>query len=739
MTVSAIFFAGCEKRIFTAVPEPDRLRIFVSPTGSDGNDGTFEAPFASLERARDEVRQKKNEGLMPPGGAVVQLQDGIYLRTKSFQLDQRDGGSVEAPIIYQASEGGHVRIRGGVRFRLSQCLPVSDPEIVGRIPEEVRNSVRQIDLATLGASLFDPPPLFGHGMGMIEKATAYRSGPNASELFFDDEPMTLARWPNEGYGTIQAVVEKGDVIRGWMNDAKGVQAMEHAYVPPEKRNNPPKGFAFAVETDRLAHWKTAQDMMMLGYWYYNWSDQSVQCASIDPESGVIRSVQPSAYGIKSGQRFYVYNLLEELDRPGEWYLDRSTGMLYLYPPAQDLEAPIEFSVLKEPMVLTEGTSHVRFEGLDFGVARGSAFRIKNGSGVEISGCEIGNTGGSGVSIEGGRDHAVRNSRIFNTGAGGVSVTGGTVATLAPGGHVVENNLIYNFARIEKTYRPAVSLSGVGLRVAHNEIHHAPHSAIIFGGNNHVIEYNHIYDVCRESDDAAAIYAGRSWTARGTVIRNNLIRDVSGFKNGTHRVSGVYLDDGLSGTTVSDNIFLNVAQGLFFNGGRDNKAENNLFMNNANMMRGTDMSKAFTTWAAMSWKTLNGGLSQSYLKSEIWKNSYPTLSVLLEDEPQFPKNNIVRNNLCYQTPLLTGNVGSNFARSGVVDGNQKGIEEKFIQFGVVENNLEIEAMPGEYEPSEKRFRFIESSGVFRVMPGLKEIPVERIGREVAIQPVSKPAQ
>lgn len=720
--------SSCDKPKPETTQEPDCLRIFVSPAGSDANDGSAAAPFASLERARDAVRRKKDEGLIPSGGVVIQLQGGTYPRTESFRLDEQDGGSEESPVVYRAAEGEEVRICGGIRFRLSQGLPVSDPNVLARIPQETRERVRRIDLKVLGVSQFDPPPLFGHGMGMLEKATTWRGGAKASELFFNEEPMTSARWPNEGYATVQTVVENGDVIRAWMSDAKGAQAMDHAYVPPEKRNDPPKGFAFVMEKDRLARWKTAPDMMLLGYWYYNWSDQNVQVASVDQEEGLIRSLQPSAYGIRGGQRFYAYNLLEELDSPGEWYLDRGTGMLYFFPPTEDEDARIEFSVLKGPMVLMEDVSYLRFEGMDFGVTRGTALRVKGGAGVEISGCVIGNTGGIGIVIEGGRNHAVRNSRIFNTGAGGVTLTGGDIATLTPGRHVVENNLIRDFARLEKTYRPAVRLNGVGLRVAHNEIHHAPHSALIFSGNNHVIEYNHIYDVCRESDDAAAIYAGRSWTARGTAIRFNLIRDLSGFRHGTHRVSGVYLDDGLSGTTVSGNIFINVAQGLFFNGGRDNLADNNLFIDNENMMRATDMSKAFTTWAAMSWKTLKAGLGEAYLESGVWKTAYPALASLHSDEPQLPKNNLIENNLRYGTPLVTGNAGPNFAKSGVVDGNQKGIEESVIRFGVVRNNPEIKKKPGSYDERSGRFQFDPQSDVFSILPGFKRIPVENIGRE-----------
>ena len=44
------------------------------------------------------------------------------------------------------------------------------------------------------------------------------------------------------------------------------------------------------------------------------------------------------------------------------------------------------------------------------------------------------------------------------------------------------------------------------------------------GNNHVIEHNHIYNVCTETQDAGVIYNGKDWTSRGTIIRNNLIEN-----------------------------------------------------------------------------------------------------------------------------------------------------------------------------------------------------------------------
>ena len=128
----------------------------------------------------------------------------------------------------------------------------------------------------------------------------------------------------------------------------------------------------------------------------------------------------------------------------------------------------------------------------------------------------------------------------------IALSGGDRITLAPAGLAAENNHIHHYSRWNRICRPAVSLDGVGNRVAHNLIDNAPHQAISFGGNDHLIELNEIHSVCYESNDAGAIYSGRNWTMRGTVIRHNYFHHINGFEG--RGCVGVYLDD--SGISLS---------------------------------------------------------------------------------------------------------------------------------------------------------------------------------------------
>ena len=180
-------------------------------------------------------------------------------------------------------------------------------------------------------------------------------------------------------------------------------------------------------------------------------------------------------------------------------------------------------------------------------------------------CTLRNLGSWGVIIEGGSKNGVVGCDIYQVGDGGIGLNGYSIyqlgnsgmgrKTLTPAGHFADNNHIHDFSRWNHMYQPAISIGGVGNRATHNLIHNAPHMAIEFSGNDHLIEFNEIHDVCRESIDAGAIYAGGDWTMRGTLIRNNYLHHIIGFEG--RGCVGIYLDDLFCGTTIFGNVFYQV--------------------------------------------------------------------------------------------------------------------------------------------------------------------------------------
>ena len=179
-----------------------------------------------------------------------------------------------------------------------------------------------------------------------------QAGGGGLELFFNDRPMTLARWPNEGFVKITGLVGGRPVnVRGTKGDRIG---------------------KFMYAGERPKRWADEKDVWVHGYWFWDWSDQRHKVESIDTAKRIIAVKPPyHGYGYRVGQWFYAFNILAELDRPGEWYLDREAGTLYFWPPSDLAKGRAVVSVAGE-LVTMRGTSHVTLRGLTFEAARGTA-------------------------------------------------------------------------------------------------------------------------------------------------------------------------------------------------------------------------------------------------------------------------------------------------------------------------------------------------------------------------------
>ena len=198
--------------------------------------------------------------------------------------------------------------------------------------------------------------------------------------------------------------------------------------------------------------------------------------------------------------------------------------------------------------------------------------------------------------------------------------------------------------------PGINLAGVGNRAAHNLIHNLPHSAIWFGGNDMVIEFNEIHSVCYEANDAGAIYTGRNWTCRGNVIRNNFFHHVHGL--GGRFVMGVYLDDMFSSADVNDNLFYRVLNAVVIGGGRDNSVTNNIFIDSGAAV--TVDARALQNWAdyhADGWlqeQREKGSISGIAFDQPPYSERYPRLARILEGTPKAPEGNLIARNISFNS-------------------------------------------------------------------------------------------
>ncbi|MCP4639336.1 MAG: hypothetical protein GY851_02830, partial [bacterium] len=211
----------------------------------------------------------------------------------------------------------------------------------------------------------------------------------------------------------------------------------------------------------------------------------------------------------------------------------------------------------------------------------------------------------------------------------------------------ENNHIHDYGQWFRMYQSAISLSGVGNRASHNLIHDAPHMAIGFGGNDHVIEFNEIHNVCMESNDAGAMYTGRNWTMRGHVIRHNYLHHITGFEG--RGCVGVYLDDMFASADIVGNVFFKVTRAAFIGGGRDCSVENNIFVHCNPSLHVDARALGWAHGHADGWieeAGEKGTLTGIAYNKPPYSERYPELVTILEDEPKAPKGNVIARNISW---------------------------------------------------------------------------------------------
>ncbi len=636
---------------------------FAEPN-AEKNDG----PLKTLEGARNKIRSLNKAGKMPKGGVTVELRGGTYELKETFTLNKEDSdsGSEDAPIVYRARNCEKVRVVGGKEVKGFQ--PVTDRKILALLTPESRKNVLQANLWK--QKIID----FGnitHDQGGLE-------------LFFQGKPMMLARWPNERFVHI-------------------------ADVPKNEQGK------FIYEGDRPKRWMKEveeREVWVHGYWFYDWSEERHKVKSIDPRQRIISlekkvsSEHPyHRYGYRKGQWYYAFNILAELDNPGEWYLDRNTGILYFWPPGPIVEGHPTVSVV-DTLIKMKNVSHVSFKGITFEMARGDGINITGGTHNSIVGCTLRNLGTWGVRIRGGMHNSVIDCDVYEVGKGGIELVGGNRLKLQPAGHYAENNHIHHYGRWRPMLLPAIWMEGVGHRARHNLIHNAPHMAIYFMGNEHLIEFNEIHSVCYQSNDAGAIYAGgNDWTMRGTVIRHNYLHHISGFQRKGCR--GVYIDDMICGTTIYGNVFYQVMNwAVFIGGGRDCIVENNIFVDCPWALhidaRGIGWDKE--TIGAMTKK-----LQKMPYQKSPWTEHYPKLVNILEDKPVEPKGNIFARNIFHQCVVWGQEVTA--------------IARDYVTF---EDNLTNQD-PHFVRCPPKSFQLRNDSPAYTL--GFKPIPIEKIGQGV----------
>lgn len=620
-----------------------QTEVVVSPKGEDSNPGTEGRPMKSLAASVVRARAIRAHRIV--------VLDGEYHLTQSLELGKEDSG-----LVIEAKKRSRPLLTGCVTIQLSDCKPCKDTKVLNRIIDpSARGKVLQIDLDKYVPGKLSPARPCGF-------TTPVSIASN--ELFADGEPMTVSRWPNRGFAKITKVNEAGN----GEND----------------HDSPPRKPRFIADSDRPKQWSKASDVWLYGYWKFDWADESILMDSVNAETGEITLTKPHSYGVEKGAEFFAENLLEELDQPGEYFLDRENKTIDLILNGEPKK--LRFSTLENPLINVHGATNISIKNMDFAYSRGDGIAIHDSTNVRVQGCQLYNLGERGASIEGGQECGLEGCNVWNTGEGGITLSGGDRKTLQPAKHYAINCDIHHYQRRTQTYRPAVLIAGVGNVVRHCAMHDAPHSAIIYTGNDHLIELNAFYRNLSKTGDGGVVYTGRDWTARGTEIRLNHFYDNVGMSKWE---PAIYFDDLASGLKATGNLIERCHWGFLVGGGRDNVMADNVIVD---CKLGFDCDARGLGWAAKSEPTMMERLKAVPYQDEIWRSKYPALVSILDNGPMAPMGNVMQNNFLVRSGKLLDRT-----------------EEAYKKTTLYSRNVES-----------------DEKGSWKDLPGVPRLPVDQMG-------------
>ncbi|MCP1550530.1 MULTISPECIES: right-handed parallel beta-helix repeat-containing protein [Methylorubrum] len=575
------------------------LVLQVAPTGDVSarrNDRFADLPMAL---ARVAALRRQGEGR----AIVVALEPGTHRISAPVRIGPDHAGTAGAPLILRGAADGSSRLVGSIALAPAS-LP---PRLRARLPAAARDAVRAYRLPEA-----------------LRREPAYRAPrrlrethPRVTEIFDAGGALRPAQWPNPGPNpgpgstwTTVAAAEAG-------------------------------GLDFTLKgAPGLPDLSLERDLWAEGFWRWDWLLETLHVAAVDQRRRRLELDAPPYEGIREGARMRLVHALGALDEPGEWWRDGESGLLLAWPApgAADLEVG-----LAETLIRAEGARHLRIERLRLERARGDLIVVQGGEDIEIRASELAWAAGRAVVFEGVTGGGVSGSTVRDIGASAVRLVGGDRATLRRGGLFVRDTRFTRFSRLSQTQSSAIELDGVGAEASGNLITDAIGYAIYLRGNDHVFRGNEVARLIHGLSDTGAIYAGRDFTARGSIIEDNYVHDIRTVPG--MEVKGVYLDDMASGFTIRRNLFVDVDQPVFIGGGSDNTITRNVFVASSPMVA---LDARGLTWMKPSLNEADSEFRAAFaampLDAPPWRMRYPKLAEALTDELGVARNNQIVDNV-----------------------------------------------------------------------------------------------
>ena len=690
----------------------------MSTDGDDAYDGTIDYPVKTIERARDIIRNARITGKCNDVPVSIILREGTYTVNSTINLTGADSGDDLFPLTIKAYENENVIISGGTDISASALVSADDNIKSKIIDESARNNIKAINLFENGVD----------ELGEISvRSTMISDNKTAqAEVSVDGVRMKLAGWPNEGFvGGISEVIRSGDRSKSGINEGS---VFEYSgYTRPQLWSEPEKAWIAGA--------------LYNNFFYDYYPIESVDGNQITLSRGAVSNT----YYSKPFFRFE--NILEELDSPGEYYIDYDTGMMYIYMPEGSTDnSEITVSQTDENILQITNAENIRIENIEFMGGRSSAIVTKgNCSAITIKNCDIHSFGGNGIDISDCTFSTVRDCNVYDVGKNGIVVSGGDYNDIVSSQNVLYNNDIYRFSQLDRAYTSGVSIGyqSVGVKVINNQIHDAPHAGIIFYGVNNEISHNEIDNVVKEFHDMDAIYVNNynmPWE-RGNVISYNLFHDIGKEtfpEEKQMNVAAIRTDNNGHGLIIEHNVFYDIGQNrtnavsCIHAQGTHNIIRENMFIDCSETYMGCTKYNSEAKYSFESVPDQNGNETNIYIsirnnmtryQNGIYGKIFPEILNFWNEYPASSKTNVFADNLIVNINLPLSTVNNNeYSWQNMDNQGYRAARETVNASGNYVCNEDI----GFKDYDNKNFELNNNSEVYNIIPGFDYINFSAIG-------------